>query len=71
MNQPFAHKPGWQVFTSGEFYRDFAMDTGRWAWVAYGPRGSQSGLERRAEDAAEKAMLAAGLLSEPAPRVAR
>lgn len=64
--EPALPEPAWQVFTNNQISRGMiATGAPQWAWVAYGPRGSQSGVEARAEDAMNKAQCAAVVLAEP------
>lgn len=64
---PRLPKTAWQVYTTDAIYTGGVRRCGGWAWVAYGPRGSESGIEDTADAAVQKAYAAALLLDEPAP----
>jgi hypothetical protein len=61
--EPRLYKARWHVFTSPDIYQPHTA-AGCWAWAAYGPRGSQSGVERSSGVAVNKAQAAAMVLAD-------
>jgi hypothetical protein len=63
--KPAPHKTTWQVYATGEIYNPGMQTRTGWAWVVHGPRGHEAGCEESAQDAVNKAMGAAMMLSDP------
>jgi hypothetical protein len=63
--KPTLGKATWLVYTTAETYSfGFQSHTG-WCWVAFGPRGSESGVEETADEAIAKGQAAAYLFNNP------
>jgi hypothetical protein len=55
----------WMVFTTNGIYDpDIHTLSGGWHWVAYGPEGSQAGMEASSEEAVAKARAAQVVLAD-------